>query len=161
MQQEQELVADNVAVQIGEAEEDHKYCLRAELDDITPRTVYTVDRNHPGGDAVGMAAAAFAACAMALRKVSNKNALANKCMSRARKLYSAGKGMRVCYSDSIPECAKTYPTDNWQQFMMMGAAWMYRATEDKQYRQVRWRCRLARECSARGISHARGNRELH
>ena len=122
--------------QIGESEEDHKRCLRAELDNVTPRTVYTVDRRRPGSDACAVAAAALAAASMALRKLSNKEGLANTCLRHARKLYAVGGEMRANYSDSIPECAKTYPTDKWQQFMMLGAAWLYRASGDGKYRKV-------------------------
>jgi hypothetical protein len=45
--------------------------------------------------------------------------------------------MKADFCDSIPECAKTYKAEAWEQFMMLAAAWLYLATEVPDFKAVR------------------------
>jgi endoglucanase len=120
-------------------DKDHEQCRRAEQDGITPRPVYTVTPERPGADAMAIAAAAFAASAVALRNVPDASDRASKCILHAKVLFKYAKKFPGCYSASIPECGKTYANDNWEQFMFFAAAWLFICTEEQTYRRVRTR----------------------
>lgn len=47
------------------------------------------------------------------------------------------------YAVSIPEAGKTYKAEDWQQYMFVAAAWLFRATQNPTYLTVRcpgWGC---------------------
>jgi Glycosyl hydrolase family 9 len=114
-----------------------------------PRPVYTVDAAHAGADAFSVAAAAFAASALALQGAKGQGVLAAECLQRARALQKHAGAMQCGYCESIPICAKTYKAEHWEQYMFFGAAWLYRATSEKAYREVRTRSLTARSSSRR------------
>lgn len=134
-------------VQIGATDIDHKYVFRAEMDDVTPRTdgdtpetkgvFYTLLPEQPGGDLLFNSAAAYAAGAMALRSAGGSEALASRAEGKAIDLFQQGEANPGMYSDSIEEAAKTYKSDNWQQYGFLAAAWLYRMTGEAQYKTVR------------------------
>lgn len=41
------------------------------------------------------------------------------------------------YCENLPECAKTYRAECWQQFMFYASAWLYKATRLLEYKSVR------------------------
>ena len=126
-----------LALQVGESEADHSKCLRAQLDDVTPRTVYIVDPDHPGADAFAAASTALAAAAMALRRQDGEwQYLEQTCLSHALGMYQVAQTMAERYGESIAEAAKTYPTDSWLTFMFQNAAWLYKATGVGTYKTV-------------------------
>jgi Glycosyl hydrolase family 9 len=129
-----------VALQIGEVEADHKVCLRAQLDATTPRTLFIVDRDHPGADAFdafAMASTTLTAASVALRQAWTGADLAQKALEHAKTMYEVAKAMKANFRGSIPECAKTYKAEVWEQFMMLNTTWLYRATEYDGFRQAR------------------------
>lgn len=125
---------DTVVVQVGEVEADHSACLRAERDATTPRTVYRLEAGQPGADLRSMVAAALAASAAVLARVSGLAELRSSCLQRARELYASARRHPGCYSDALPECKKTYPSDNWQQYMFFAAAWLFVASDAEEFR---------------------------
>ena len=130
-------LSEACTLQVGHVEKDHCECLRAEKDTRTPRPVLIVDAAHPGADALAIAGAAFAAASMALASVADRGELAALCMQHARELYEAAGAMRQDYCVSLPECAKTYKAEVWQQFMFYCAAWLYKATGEEVFKAVR------------------------
>lgn len=124
-------------MQIGEVAEEQSKVIRAELDDVTPRTVFIVDRDHPGADAFALASAALAAASMALRRAGGHLFLVEQCLARAQGMYAVAQNMKATYSDSLEESAKTaYKADTWQTYLFFDAAWLLRATGDAEYRKV-------------------------
>ena len=123
-------------MQVGDVEQDHCQCTRAERDKHTPRTVYIIDSKHPGADAFAQAAAALAASYVALKAMPEHTQLADRCLRHARTLYRHGVGMQCCYWESQPVCAKTYKSETWQQYMFFAAAWLYKATSEQHFKKV-------------------------
>ena len=74
--------------QIGVVEEDHSRVLRAERDNVTPRTAYATSANKPGADLLLQASAALAAASHVLRETSGSHALANRAESKAKDLFA-------------------------------------------------------------------------
>ena len=124
-------------MQVGEADADHAVCIRAELDNVTPRTVFIVDRDHPGADAFAQASAALAAASMVLKDVAGQENLTETCLQHAKTMYGVAGEMKAIHSDSIPESAKTYKSDSWLTFTFYSAAWLHMATGDNAYLTVR------------------------
>lgn len=134
-------------MQVGATDIDHKYVLRAELDDITPRTdgttpedkgvFFTLLPDQKGGDLLFNSAAAYAAGAMALQKGGGSQALATRAQKKAEDLFKQGEKNPGIYSDSIAESAKTYKNDNWEQYAFFASAWLFRLTQKGEYKEVR------------------------
>lgn len=131
--------------QVGNTEVDHSYVFRAELDDVTPRKdgsgdkkgmFYTLLPEAPGADLLFNAAAAYAAGAMALQAAGGSNALADRATNKAKELFTMAGNAPGIYSQSIPEAAKTYNSDNWEQYGFFAAAWLLRLTGEANYEQV-------------------------
>ena len=120
-------------------DEDHSRCLRAQLDDVTPRALLVVNRTHPGADALASASTALAAASVALERSGSHAQLAARCLQHAQTLYRVAGDMGGSYSASLPECARTYNTTGgpWQQFMFFNAAWLYKATGIEGLKQTR------------------------
>ena len=112
--------------------------MRAQLDDETPRTTFTVSQIKPGADVFAIAAAAFAASSLALKQDAGQGELAQSSLRHAKAAYAAAQSMKGSYSSSVLECAKTYNTTGhtWQQHLYYAAAWLYRATEEQDFLQV-------------------------
>ena len=116
---------------------DHKSCSRAEKD-TSKRPVLTINPERPGSDLAAAAAAALAACSLALAPTDP--ARAGEALYRARDAYKFAITHVGLYSDSLDECKRTYKSDNWQQYAMFAAAWLFAATGEEQYQSdvVRW-----------------------
>lgn len=76
------------ALQIGEVEADHSRVLRAERDDVTPRTSYAVGAGRPGADLLLQASAALAASSHVLRETTGSHQLANRAEGKAKDLFA-------------------------------------------------------------------------
>lgn len=131
--------------QVGNTEVDHSYVFRAELDNVTPRKdgsgdkkgmFYTLLPEAPGADLLFNAAAAYAAGAMALQAAGGSNALADRATNKAKELFTMAGNAPGIYSQSIPEAAKTYNSDNWEQYGFFAAAWLLRLTGEANYEQM-------------------------
>lgn len=83
-----------------------------------------------------LASAAFAAASLALKLDENRADLAEQCRQRASVLYREAVQHPGVYSESIPECQKTYKNDNWEQYAYFAAAWQYEVYHDEEHLQV-------------------------
>ena len=100
------------------------------MDDVTPRIVF---KTHPplvpGADLLLQASAAFAASAIALSDPANtpeRNTFVARLKFKARQLFDEGQKWPGIYSEKLKESAKTYSSNNWQQYGFWAAAWLYR-----------------------------------
>lgn len=121
---------------MGDVDADHGECLRAECDKSTPRPVLMVTPEQPGCDMLFLASAALASGSLALRHDSQYDGLADKCLQHATVLYEQGIQHPGIYSESIPECQKTYKNVNWEQYAYFAAAWMHEVHGTVEYLQV-------------------------
>eukprot|EP00892_Ulva_mutabilis_P003515 jgi/Ulvmu1/1535/UM011_0265.1 len=112
-------------VQVGDVDADHGECLRAECDTITPRPILMVTPENPGCDMLFLASAAFASGSLALRHDPQYDEFADKCLQQASDLFEQGIQHPGVYSDSIPECQRTYKNDSWEQYAYYAAAWLH------------------------------------
>lgn len=83
-----------------------------------------------------LASAAFAAASLALKQDPLQEDLAEKCRQHATVTYEEAIQHPGIYSDSIPECQKTYQNDNWEQYAYFAAAWRYEISGDENHLQV-------------------------
>lgn len=123
--------------QVGESHPDHQNWGRPEADSHTPRTVYTISPSAPGADAAAAAAAALAAAAVALSQHTGScdSELRQQCLEHARALFAFARAYPGCYSVSVPECANTYTSDGFAQYMFLGAAWLAMATREAAFEE--------------------------
>lgn len=137
---------------MGEAHVEHESYYRAENDTYTPRTIFhtffhdEVFDDRPGGDLLFQASAAMSAAALALKSAQNpdgdhnpveRKALIAALESEGRQLFEEGLQQPTMYSVNIPECAKTYPSNNWQQYAFWAAAWLFRISGSEEDQLVR------------------------
>jgi endoglucanase len=112
----------------------------------TPRPTYQINSSHPGTDAAASASAAFAAAALLYS--GNGTSLANSAwtstaladatysallLTHAEQLYQfAQTAKQRLYQDSVPQ-ATSYPSDTYQDDLILAAIWLYRATSNSTY----------------------------
>jgi hypothetical protein len=134
-------------MQVGDTIRDHELVLRAELDNVTPRTdtpdskgdvgaFWTIPPDSPGSDMLFQAAAAYAAGALALRAGGGSEDLASRAATKAASLFQQAEANPGLYSDAIPANKTTYKSDNWQQYGFLAGAWIFRLTKDASYKTV-------------------------
>ncbi|MEY3895103.1 MAG: hypothetical protein RLZZ214_622, partial [Verrucomicrobiota bacterium] len=117
--------------QVGNGSADHGYWGPAETMTMA-RPSYKVTRTAPGSDLCGETAASLAASSMVFRASNPK--YADILLSNARKLYHFADTYRGKYSDSITDAASFYNSwSGYQDDLMWGALWMYRATGEAVY----------------------------
>ncbi|XP_074306112.1 endoglucanase 13-like [Silene latifolia] len=119
--------------QVGEGDSDHQ-CWERPEDMTTPRTVYKIDEQSPGSDLAAETAAAFAAASIAFKNVDPK--YSSLLLTHAKQLFDFATSHQGKYSDSIPAAAKYYSSSGFQDELMWGAAWLYRATNEDSYKQI-------------------------
>jgi endoglucanase len=102
--------------QVGDGTIDH--ATWAPPEEMTmKRPSYKVDRSKPGSDITGETAASLAASSMLFKKVDPE--FADK--------------YRGKYSDVIADNKEFYPSSGYNDELVWGAAWLYKATGDKKY----------------------------
>jgi hypothetical protein len=117
--------------QVGNGSADHGYWGPAETMTMA-RPSYKVTRTAPGSDLCGETAASLAASSMVFR--ASNPAYADLLLANARKLYHFADTYRGKYSDAIPDAASFYNSwSGYQDDLMWGALWMYRATGEAVY----------------------------
>jgi Glycosyl hydrolase family 9/Calx-beta domain/Cellulose binding domain len=117
--------------QVGEGDLDHSYAGPSEKMTMN-RPAFKIDRQKPGSDLAGEAAAALAAASIAFRPTDS--AYADTLLKNAKQLYDFADTYRGKYSDSIPDASKFYNSwSGYQDELVWGAAWLYKATGDKSY----------------------------
>jgi hypothetical protein len=117
--------------QVGNGGTDHGYWGPAEVMTMS-RPSYKVTRTAPGSDLCGETAASLAAASILFRP-SNPT-YADTLLANARKLYQFADTYRGKYSDAITDAAAYYNSwSGYQDDLMWGALWMYRATNESAY----------------------------
>ncbi|XP_039126677.1 LOW QUALITY PROTEIN: endoglucanase 17-like [Dioscorea cayenensis subsp. rotundata] len=123
-----------VYVQVGDAFRDHS-CWERPEDMDTPRTVYKVDRDHPGSDVAGESAAALAAASIVFR--SRDPDYSRRLLDRAITVFEYADKYRGAYSTSLrPAVCPFYcDFDGYQDELLWGAAWLHKASRRREYRE--------------------------
>ncbi|WP_203840247.1 glycoside hydrolase family 9 protein [Winogradskya humida] len=117
--------------QVGRGDDDHKWWGPAEVMPMA-RPAYKIDATCGGSDLAGETAAAMAASSMVFRPTDA--AYADKLLTHARQLYTFADTVRKVYSDCITDAAAYYKSwSGYQDELVWGAIWLYRATGDATY----------------------------
>ncbi|KAI3744417.1 hypothetical protein L1987_57497 [Smallanthus sonchifolius] len=123
-----------VYVQVGDAISDHN-CWERPEDMDTLRTVYKIDRNHPGSDVAGETAAALAAASIVFR--SRDPTYSRILLNRAVKVFRFADTYRGAYSNYLHSAVCPFYCDNngYQDELLWAAAWLHKASRRRQYRE--------------------------
>ncbi len=116
--------------QVGQGSADHAVWAAPELMTMV-RPSYKIDAAHPGSDLAAEAAAALASTAMAFRSVDPTYAAT--LIQHAEQLFSFADTYRGKYSDSIADAAGYYNSGGYDDELVWGATWLYRATGKQAY----------------------------
>ncbi|KAL3523993.1 hypothetical protein ACH5RR_016827 [Cinchona calisaya] len=122
--------------EVGDGDSDHK-CWQRPEDMTTPRNAYKIDEQHPGADLAGETAAAFAASALAFRKLNP--GYSSELINHAKEarlnssLFDFATKYPGLYQNSIPVTMEFYKSSGFEDEQLWAAAWLERATQDKTY----------------------------
>ncbi|XP_073293109.1 endoglucanase 12-like [Primulina huaijiensis] len=115
--------------QVGEGGSDHA-CWQRPEEMTTPRTVFKIDEQHPGADLAGETAAALAAAAVAFKQFNSR--YSSTLINHAKQLFDFAKNHPGEYHNYIP-AGGFYSSSGYEDELLWAAAWLARATNDKQY----------------------------
>ncbi|MBE9126673.1 MULTISPECIES: glycoside hydrolase family 9 protein [unclassified Coleofasciculus] len=116
--------------QVGQGSLDHAWWGAAEVMPME-RPSYKIDASCPGSDLAAETAAAMAASAIVFQKVDAN--YANTLLRHARELYEFADQYRGKYSDCITDANEYYKSSGYNDELVWGAAWLYRATDEQEY----------------------------
>lgn len=116
--------------QVGTGGLDHLYWGPPEKMKMA-RPAYKIDRQNPGSDLAGEAAAALAAAAIAFRPTDA--AYADQLLQHAEQLFEFADTYRGKYSDSIPQAKSYYNSGGYIDELVWAATWLYKATGKTSY----------------------------
>ena len=117
--------------QVGKGDDDHKWWGPAEVMPMA-RPAYKIDASCGGADLAGETAAAMAASSMVFRPTDA--AYADKLLGHAKQLYTFADTVRKSYHECITDATSFYRSwSGWQDELVWGAIWLYRATGDASY----------------------------
>ncbi len=117
--------------QLGNGQEDHAFWVAPEVYP-DPRPAYKIDASNPGSDLAAETAAAMAATSILFK--DSDPAYSATLISHAKELYTFADENRGVYSESITDAANFYKSfSGFQDELVWGAAWLYRATEESTY----------------------------
>ncbi|ERM94152.1 endoglucanase 8 isoform X1 [Amborella trichopoda] len=121
-------------VQVGDAFSDHN-CWERPEDMDTLRTVYKVDKDHPGSDVAGETAAALAAASIVFRE--RDPAYARLLLDRAMSVFEFADKHRGAYSKSLNSAVCPFYCDfnGYQDELLWAAAWLHKASKQRAYRE--------------------------
>ncbi|XP_047965357.1 endoglucanase 8-like [Salvia hispanica] len=122
-----------IYAQVGDPNADHN-CWQRPEDMDTPRTVYAVTPNKPGTEVAAETAAALAAASLAFRAFGDE-AYGKVLLERAVKVFEFADKYRRSYNESIGEgvCPFYCSYSGYQDELLWGAAWLYKATNKVYY----------------------------
>jgi hypothetical protein len=119
--------------QVGDGDLDHAAWGPAETMTMA-RPAFKIDPDNPGTDLAAETAAALAASAILL--APSDPVCAAQLIDHAEALYAFADTCRGKYSDAIPNAQSFYnSTSGYQDELVWGALWLYRATGDPAYLQ--------------------------
>jgi hypothetical protein len=117
--------------QVGRGDLDHAYWGPPEAMQM-PRPSFKIDRDHPGTELAGEAAAALAASSILFKKSDAE--YAERCLGHARELFDFADRPRGIYSDSIADARAYYNSfSGYQDELAWAAAWLAKATGEARY----------------------------
>ncbi|KAK7868028.1 hypothetical protein R5R35_010199 [Gryllus longicercus] len=122
--------ANELYGQVGNGGADHSWWGRPE-DMTMDRPAYKIDTGRPGSDLAAETAAAMAAASIVFRNADSN--YANTLLQHARELYNFADSYRGKYSDSINDAAAFYNSYSYEDELVWGAIWLWRATNDQNY----------------------------
>ncbi|KAL7644078.1 UNVERIFIED_CONTAM: hypothetical protein RMT77_004890 [Armadillidium vulgare] len=116
--------------QVGDGGADHAYWGRPEDMDMD-RPSDKIDSQEPGSDLAGETAAALAAASIVFQDVDSS--YSSQLLEAAKELYELADNYRDFYYNAIGGASGYYLSSNWQDELVWGALWLYRATGDETY----------------------------
>ncbi|PSN31180.1 hypothetical protein C0J52_21511, partial [Blattella germanica] len=116
--------------QVGEGQADHNSWGRPE-DMTMARPAYKIDTSRPGSDLAAETAAALAAASIVFKNVDSS--YSNTLLNHAKELFSFADSYRAKYSDSISDANSFYGSYSYEDELVWGAVWLYKATGDNSY----------------------------
>ncbi|MDT0266042.1 glycoside hydrolase family 9 protein [Streptomyces sp. DSM 44915] len=116
--------------QVGDGHEDHRWWGPAEVMQME-RPAYRVDAECPGSDVAGETAAAMAASSLIFAE--GDPAYAAELVGHAEQLYAFADEHRGAYSDCVPAGDFYRSWSGYQDELVWGAYWLYKATGDASY----------------------------
>ncbi|KAG0568289.1 hypothetical protein M758_6G007900 [Ceratodon purpureus] len=121
-------------VQVGDPNTDHQ-CWQRPEDMDTPRPAYKVDASRPGSDVAAETAAALAAASIAFRYIDD--VYAGRLIAAARRIFAFADRYRGKYSDALGGvvCPFYCSYSGYQDELVWGASWLYKATRETSYLQ--------------------------
>ncbi|OAY30493.1 endoglucanase 8 isoform X3 [Manihot esculenta] len=125
-------VPGTVVAQVGEPISDHN-CWERPEDMDTPRTTYVVNQTHPGSELSAEIAAALAVSSLVF-KTTQAN-YSNILLERASSVFDFADNFQGSYDGSVGQGVCPYYCDynGYQDELLWGAAWLYKATNDGKY----------------------------
>uniref|UniRef100_A0A7N0V297 Endoglucanase n=1 Tax=Kalanchoe fedtschenkoi TaxID=63787 RepID=A0A7N0V297_KALFE len=124
---------DTLYVQVADPNKDHQ-CWERPEDMDTPRGVYKVTAQNPGSDVAGETAAALAAASIVFRDADPS--YSSKLLQTSKKVFEFADKHRGSYSDSLGSvvCPFYCSYSGYQDELLWGASWLYRASQEETYR---------------------------
>lgn len=117
--------------QLGNGSADHAWWGSAEVMRMD-RPAYKIDAANPGSDLAGETAAALASASIVF--ADSDPAYSATLLSHAKELYAFADNYRGKYSDAITDATAFYNSwSGYQDELVWGAIWLYRATGDAAY----------------------------
>ncbi|GFG41057.1 hypothetical protein Cfor_04533 [Coptotermes formosanus] len=95
------------------------------------RTAYKIDKSHPGSELAAETAAALAAASIVFKDVDPS--YSSELLTHAKQLFDFANNYRGKYSDSIREATPSYVSYTYNDELVWGATWLYRATGNKSF----------------------------
>ncbi|MEY9210813.1 glycoside hydrolase family 9 protein [Thermobifida halotolerans] len=121
---------DELYVQVGDGDADHKWWGPAEVMPME-RPSHKVDPSCPGSDVAAETAAAMAASSIVL--ADDDPAYSATLVQHAEQLYEFADTHRGVYSDCVPVGSFYNSWSGYQDELVWGAYWLYKATGDPSY----------------------------
>lgn len=116
--------------QVGDGDLDHAYWGTAETMTMA-RPAFAIDSTNPGTDLAAETAASLAATSILFQ--NDQPLYAAELLEHAEALYDFADSHRGKYSDAITDAAGFYPSSSFQDELVWGALWLYRATNNASY----------------------------
>lgn len=116
--------------QVGNGGADHSFWGPPEAMTMN-RPAYKIDSSRPGTELALEAASALAAASIIFK--SRDASYSATLLAHARQLYKLGYNYRGFYHDSIPDAANYYKSWGYNDELVWGSSWLYRATGEQQF----------------------------
>ncbi|XP_050222250.1 endoglucanase 8-like [Mercurialis annua] len=122
----------SVVAQVGEPINDHN-CWERPEDMDTQRTTYVVNQTHPGSELSAEIAAALTASSLVFKSIDS--AYSKTLLDRATAVFEFADKYQGSYNNSVGKgvCPFYCDFNGYQDELVWGASWLYKATNDNKY----------------------------